>query len=598
MVSAMNSFGIHFLFCNIFVSIIIGVILLLKRIFRNYLSGESQYRIWFLLPVILAVPFLSVRPAGFSRLAALFHAAGSVLSPEAKGGVLTAAAPLPAADWMENYGVSVTRASASFWGCLLFVLWAGGMLAMSFSMISSKIRLYRMEKSALPLQSRKARALCLKCMEEMQIRRNIPVCSTAFLKSPVIIGMFRPRIYIPIHLISDFNEQDMRYMLLHELQHYKHKDAFINCLMNGAAIIYWFNPVVWYALREVRIDREIACDTFVLQMLDADDHIGYGNTLLNFAQKVSRSPFSLVTGIGGSTTQIKKRILNIALYRPRTRRFRIKEGILFTSMLLLLLESTTFIPVLASGTRASLPKNAVIYMDDLSEFFGDYEGSFVLYDAGADAWDIYNEDFASRRFSPDSTYKIYSALLALENGSITPDSSYLKWNRQSYPFSEWNRDQTLSTAMANSVNWYFQTLDRDAGMDALKEFYQAIDYGNQDLSGGISEFWMESSLKISAIEQVELLKRLYTNEFSLKAENVQTVKDSLRLSASGESVLSGKTGTGTINGKNVNGWFIGYVESEGNTWFFAINIQGEDHADSKAASEIALGILADKGIFS
>ena len=55
-------------------------------------------------------------------------------------------------------------------------------------------------------------------------------------------------------------------MLLHELQHYRHKDAIANYLMNFAGVLYWFNPFVWFALREMRNDREVACDTSVLKI--------------------------------------------------------------------------------------------------------------------------------------------------------------------------------------------------------------------------------------------------------------------------------------------------------------------------------------------
>lgn len=594
----MISFSIHFLFCNIFISIIIGAMILVKKISRKHLSSYNQYRIWFLLPIILSLPFFSIRPAGLSQLILWLRSAKSILLPTAVSAApATATHPLPTSDWMNDFSISVTRTSFPAVSYLPFALWACGMLAMIFFMVKSRIRLLEIERSALLLQNQKARKLYKKCAAEMGIKRDIPVYSTAFLKSPIIVGMLRPRIYIPIHLISDYNETDMRYMLLHELQHYKHWDCLINCLMNLAAIVYWFNPVVWCALKQARSDREIACDTFVLQMLDADDYIGYGNTLLNFAQKVSHSPFSLATGIGGSAKQIRKRILNIASYHPPTKRLKIRERILFAIMIALLLESTALIPVLASDTRVPLPADAVVRIEDLSDYFDGVEGSFVLYNSNSDTWDIYNEELATKRFSPDSTYKIYSALFALENQMITPSSSALKWDGQQYPFPEWNQDQTLASAMYHSVNWYFQELDRQADFDALKDFYQKIDYGNHDLSGGLPEFWMESSLKISALEQVELLKKLYTNEFHFDNANVQAVKDSLTLSVSGQAVLSGKTGTGVVNGKNINGWLIGYVETISNTWFFATNIQGSDHADSTRASEITLSILSDKGIY-
>ena len=65
---------------------------------------------------------------------------------------------------------------------------------------------------------------------------------------------------------------------------------------------------------------------------------------------------------------------------------------------------------------------------------------------------------AEKRISPDSTYKIYDALFALEEGIITPDNSFVAWDGQENPFAAWNTDQTLSSAMASSVNWYFQTM--------------------------------------------------------------------------------------------------------------------------------------------
>ncbi len=115
----------------------------------------------------------------------------------------------------------------------------------------------------MPLQNQEVYKLYLACLKEAGIKRKIPVFSTAFLKSPVLSGFIRPQIYLPIHLISEYNPSDMRFMLLHELQHYKHKDLLFNAIINIAGIIYWFNPLVWLAIKEIRTDREIACDTSV-----------------------------------------------------------------------------------------------------------------------------------------------------------------------------------------------------------------------------------------------------------------------------------------------------------------------------------------------
>ena len=74
-----------------------------------------------------------------------------------------------------------------------------------------------------------------------------------------------------------------------------------------------------------------------------------------------------------------------------------------------------------------------------------------------------NKDLSTKRVSPDSTYKIYSGLFALEEGVINYNSSNQHWDGTNYYFDSWNKDQTLTTALRNSVNWYFQNLDTQIG---------------------------------------------------------------------------------------------------------------------------------------
>ena len=188
----------------------------------------------------------------------------------------------------------------------MFFIWLAGMAVMLLLLIRSYFRLRHIKRSSLPLQNRDILALYGRCLHETHIRRNIPVRSTAFLRSPVITGFLKPCIYLPLHLISDCDPADLRYMLLHELQHYRHKDAAVNYLMNIAAVLFWFNPFVWLALKEMRGDREPACDSAVLEMLETKDYEDYGHTLINFAEKISLIPFPFASGMGGNMKQLKK----------------------------------------------------------------------------------------------------------------------------------------------------------------------------------------------------------------------------------------------------------------------------------------------------
>ena len=59
----------------------------------------------------------------------------------------------------------------------------------------------------------------------------------------------------------------------------------------------------------------------------------------------------------------------------------------------------------------------------------------------------------------------------------------------------------------------------------------------------------------------------------------------------------GKTGTGRVNGQDVNGWFIGYIETADNTYFFATNISADSDATGGNATEITMSILSDMNIW-
>ena len=97
---------------------------------------------------------------------------------------------------------------------------------------------------------------------------------------------------------------------------------------------------------------------------------------------------------------------------------------------------------------------------------------------------------------------------------------------------------------------------------------------------------MQSSLKISPVEQVELLKNLYRNNFNFTPANIHAVKNSIHLTAS-------ENGTGRVNGQDINGWFIGFIESQNNTYFFSTNIQSEQRATGSKASDGALSTRID-----
>lgn len=592
--------GLNFFICNGFIAVFIFLLLLLKRILNNYISNQIQYKIWFLLFALLIVPFLPFNI--FNPISTLIKnkifQSKSIKVPDS--GFSSSIKSIPMS-LNNDFSISVEGKTQFQIGLFLFYIWLIGVVIMLFFSAISHVHIKKIQDSSLPLQNQKVNKLFHSCKEELNVKSNIPIYSTAFLKSPILIGFLHPKIYIPIYLISDFTTKDLRFILLHELQHYKRKDAIGNILMNIFSIVYWINPLIWYAFKEIKDEREIACDNCVLNKLDEKECKSYGYTLIHFSEKASYAPFLHFTSIGGNTKQIKKRIIKIAAFQPDSFLKKIRSYSIFLLLSIFVLEYSTFLPAFGKEQDLSASIDSIksnIAYEDLSPFFKDKEGSFVLYNLNTDSWTIYNKPMALKRVSPNSTYKIYSGLFSLESRLITPLETSIKWNGQTYPFSQWNKEQTLTTAIKNSVNWYFQALDKQLGLFSLKQYYEKINYGNCDLSGGLSNYWLESSLKISPLEQVQLLKDFYHNNFLFQPENIQAVKNAMKLSSSEKGTLYGKTGTGKVDYQATNGWFIGYVESKTNTFIFAVNIQDDSNANGIIASQIALDILKYKKIYT
>ena len=593
----MLNFEIHFLICNIFISVFIAVIIGLKRLLSKYISAPALYRLWFLLPGLMTVPFLPKNMFSVLQKFSLSSGTHSIFAE--KPSLHPFIGSDAAFEKVNDFAVSISDKTPSLLCIFLLGIWISGGAFMCVLTFRSFLRLHALEGSALPLQHQQVQKLYQSCCNEMRIKKEVPVYSTAFLKSPFTTGFLKPRIYLPIHLISDFNPVELRFIFLHELQHCRQKDALISYWMNFICIIYWFNPFVWRALREIQNDREVSCDSKVLHQLEKSDYHAYGNTLINFAEKLSHFPFPYRAGISGSMKQIKHRILNIAHFQKETKASRLRGIFLFIVTASLFLWA---VPTLAFSyspqNRSDLPKNIKRISNlELSNAFHGYEGSFVLYNSRENSWSVYDPDNARKRISPNSTYKIYDALLGLESGVISPESSVISWNGEACPFEAWEGDQDLNSAMKNSVNWYFQSIDSQLGSDSIKSFLHTIQYGNQQTGSDMDLYWTDSSLKISPLEQVELLKKFNENEFHFSPDNISAVKKALQLSSSDAGNFFGKTGTGRINNRDVNGWFVGYVETSDNTYYFSVNIKADSNASGSAAAKIAMSVLSDLEIW-
>ncbi|MFI5298454.1 MAG: penicillin-binding transpeptidase domain-containing protein [Polyangiales bacterium] len=233
--------------------------------------------------------------------------------------------------------------------------------------------------------------------------------------------------------------------------------------------------------------------------------------------------------------------------------------------------------------------------------FGPYVGCFEIRDLTTGRTVKSDDAKCAERLSPCSTFKIAHSLIGLETGVLKDKDTLFKWDGKTNKRAEDNRDHTLELAVHDSTVWYFQELARRVGADKEKEWVAKLGYGNADTSGGLTTFWLESSLAISADEQVDFLEKIYTGKLAVSKASVDVVKAILPLSSRGAREVRGKTGSCEAHDKQPDlGWFVGHVAPDvdgKHESVFAVNVRGA-HAFGIAARQTAMRLLHEQGLIA
>ena len=138
--------------------------------------------------------------------------------------------------------------------------------------------------------------------------RKTQICTTTKTSSPIAIGLFNPMILLPESLISELNEEELEQVLLHELSHIRRFDDWANLFQRVATALLFFHPAIWWINRQLNLDREIACDDFVLSIQNEKTR-SYASSLIKVAQHALTPSEVSATGASMMTkTNIEKRI--------------------------------------------------------------------------------------------------------------------------------------------------------------------------------------------------------------------------------------------------------------------------------------------------
>ena len=208
-------------------------------------------------------------------------------------------------------------------------------------------------------------------------------------------------------------------------------------------------------------------------------------------------------------------------------------------------------------------------------------GCFGMFDNGQGQFTIYNSKrFRDSAYVPASTFKIVNALIGIETGRIKDDSVEIKWDGIVRSNLEWNRDLIFRDAFRFSSVPVFQQLARRIGKDTMQRWLDTLGYGRRyqkpQIGDNLDTFWLDNSLKVTADEQLGLVKKLYFKQLPFQERSQRIVADMMLVESNSNYQLSYKSGWGHSENGNSIGWLVGWIEENKHPYFFVLQVESRD----------------------
>ena len=232
------------------------------------------------------------------------------------------------------------------------------------------------------------------------------------------------------------------------------------------------------------------------------------------------------------------------------------------------LQSTQPPPVVGAERREPTP---VEHLEWRAHFAAEHvAGTIALFDTTEGKVACSDVALCQKPTIPASTFKIPNSMIALESSVVQDAETPLPWDGTHYTVPEWNQNNTLRTAVQVSCVPCFQALARKVGPQRMQEWLVKLNYGNQDMSGGIDQFWLTGELRVSPVQQVEFLRRFDNGALPISKRTAETVRDLITLDVGQNYTLLGKTGSARPpDVSELAAWFVGWLELGSRKVYFA-----------------------------
>lgn len=257
-------------------ALIAGVAWLILRIFTRA-NATTRYAVWSLtLLAMLIVPFVtSLSRVSIERQTPVVSTASPAnplvvsaarMAPSTPAKRVDAAPSTPSSSlaFHPAFHVQVPLVVSA----VLFGLWLLGALVVLVRLAVGLTQLERLKSDSLPLDVA-YRDSMPRWNTALKGERDVRICISEHVEVPVAVGLFDSMILLPAHLVHSLDPAEIDQISLHELGHLLRGDDWTNALQRVAAGLMFFNPAAWFVSRQMDVEREVACDDYVLESTGA-----------------------------------------------------------------------------------------------------------------------------------------------------------------------------------------------------------------------------------------------------------------------------------------------------------------------------------------
>lgn len=311
--------------------VLVGLILLIQKVAGRRLGVRGRYWLWMLLLVRLAMPWtphsglslynllptLSLWRYGIDSgklaRAAISETKGSSARESLRGdasgadgaeraeSVFFAESPR---EWLERRALVV-----------LPLLWSVGVVGLTGCIVTSSIRLRRTVHRGRTVTDPLVLDVLENCKRLMRTRAAVTIVVTNAVRSPALCGIRQPRLLLPEQTLVESSPNSLRHIFLHELAHLRRRDILVSHAASLLHVLHWFNPLIALGLWRMRADRELACDGMALSVLDSDESIAYGHTIVQQIEgALSSESRWTMAALCGDKARVRERITMIAQF--------------------------------------------------------------------------------------------------------------------------------------------------------------------------------------------------------------------------------------------------------------------------------------------